>query len=86
MGLNMRKLKIIFAATLLSVFILMTGCTSKNSSETIVLQNRTSWSSDNQYIYAPDGYFVNYYEWIDVDENTKQLVIILSNNKEYGEK
>ena len=79
--------KFLIIAALLFSSISFTGCiTMDRKSEMIVLQGKSTWSDDNKIIESPEGYFVNTYEWIEIDENTKQLVITLSNNKEYGEK
>ena len=74
---------LIIAATLLFSSIGLIGCTQlNNKSEIIILQGKSQYKT----IESPEGYFANTYEWIEIDENTKQLIITLNNNKEYGEK
>lgn len=79
------KLKV--GILLLCITLCLTGCGTTNfSSERIALQNRTSSVTDDTRLVAPQGYFVNTYEWVEVDEHTKQLVITLTDNKKFGEK
>lgn len=78
------KNKIIILALFLCV--ILSGCSMNYESESIEFRGRTDWTFDNSYVYAPKGYFVNGYEWLDVDEHTKQLVITFSDNKAFGER
>lgn len=72
---------------LLSLTLLICGCgVMDNESETIELHRKTAWTTDDLYIYAPQNYFANSYEWVEVDEHTIQLIITMTDNKPYGEK
>ena len=72
---------------LLSLTLLIGGCgVMDNESETIDLHGKTAWAADNSYIYAPQNYFMNGYKWVEVDEHTIQLIITMTDNKQYGEK
>ena len=74
-------------ALLLSLTLLISGCgVMDNESETIDLHGKTAWTNDNSYIYAPQNYFTNGYKWGEVDEHTIQLIITMTDNKQYGEK
>ena len=76
--------KLIFV--LLCCFTL-SGCGNNTfCSERIVLNGRRIINEDNIILIAPDGYFLNMYEWNDVDGHTKQLIITLTDNKRLGEK
>ena len=69
------------------VLSMLSGCgVMKNESEFFDVHGKTSWTMDNIGIRAPKGYFINGYEWVDVDENTLRLIITLTDDKEYGEK
>ena len=76
----MKKVK--FIAILCFVLVLC-GCVNKQ--ETIELYGRESTVLDNTTIKAPVGFFVNRYKWVNIDDNTKQLVITLTNDKALGE-
>ena len=67
---------------ILSLALLIGGCgVIENKSETIKLHGKTTWNTDDSYIYAPQNYFVNGYEWVEVDDHTKQLIITMIDNK-----
>lgn len=70
---------------LICCFIL-SGCGIPHCSERIELQGRKSSTFDNSLLIAPNGYFLNTYEWKDVDQHTKQLTLTLTDNKRLGEK
>jgi hypothetical protein len=77
------KIKLIIVAL---VALMLTGCGFfENNSETIVFYGKTDWVMDNEFITAPDGYFINFYELKKIDEHTLQLVLTLTDNKGYGE-
>lgn len=76
----MKKVK--FIVVLCFVFLLC-GCANKQ--ETIELYGRGSTAFDNSTIEAPVGFFANGYKWVNVDDNTKQLVITFTNDKAFGE-
>lgn len=80
-------MKIKMIVPILSLTLLIGGCgVMDNESETINLHGKTAWTTDNLYIDAPQNYFTNGYEWIEVDEHTIQLIITMTDNKQYGEK
>lgn len=69
------------------ICLMLSGCNvMENESETFDLHGKTAWTMDNSFIHAPKGYFINAYEWVEIDDHTKQLIFTLTNNKEYGEK
>lgn len=71
---------------LLLLILLIGGCgIMDNKSETINLHGKTAWRADDLYVYTPQNYFVNGYEWVEVDDHTKQLVITMTDNKQYGD-
>lgn len=79
------KRKMIVPMLLLT--LLVGGCgVTDNKSETIKLHGKTVWTTDDLCIYAPQNYFINGYEWVEVDDHTKQLIITMTDNKQYGEK
>ena len=71
---------------ILSCCFVLSGCGIPHCSERIVLQGRDRSTLDNNLIVSPDGYFLNSYEWNEVDDHTKQLVLTLTDNKRLGEK
>lgn len=60
----------------LLLLLILTGCGYE--AEKIECRGKTDSSYDNTVITAPDGYFMNGYEWVDVDDNTKQLIITMT--------
>lgn len=69
------------------ICLMLSGCNMmKNDSETFNLHGKTAWTMDNFYVHAPKGYFINAYEWVEIDDHTMQLIFTLTDNKEYGEK
>ena len=77
---NMKKIILLT----LCLTLLLTGC--KNKSETVELWGKSDWIFDNINISAPQGYFTNGYEWVEIDDHTMQLIITMTDNKAYGER
>lgn len=69
------------------ICLILSGCNNmKHESTRFEMYGKTKWSTDNSFIDAPKGYFVNSYELVEIDNHTKQLIFTLTDNKEYGEK
>lgn len=62
------------------ILLMLTGC--GYDAEKVVCRGKTDSTYDDTCIIAPDGYFLNGYEWVDVDGNTKHLIITMT--KENG--
>lgn len=76
----------IYLLILLLLALMLSGCNvMQNKSESFDVRGKTAWTMDNVIISAPTGYFMNWYEWVKVDDHTMQLVFTLTDNKDYGE-
>ena len=71
----------IYLIALAIMLLLLTGCDYEH--ETVECRGRTESKLDNTTIIAPDGYFMNGYAWVDVDDNTKQLIITMTKEADH---